>query len=137
MTPGAVLAQAVALPFATFCWLGGLCTFLHHSHPRLRWFDSRAEWSNRRGALEGTAHVVFPWPINLLTHNVMDHTIHHLDPRVPLVRLAAAQRGLEASQPGVVTEPFCLAALWRTLRVCQLYDYRRHCWLAFDGTPTT
>ena len=30
-----------------------------------------------------------------------------------------------------------LAGTMRTFRACQLYDYRAHRWLSFDGTPTT
>jgi hypothetical protein len=37
----------------------------------------------------------------------------------------------------VIAERFSLAGVRRTLRACQLYDYRAHRWLTFDGVPTT
>ena len=36
-----------------------------------------------------TAHVVFPWPIERLLNNIMDHPAHHLDPTIPLYNLPA------------------------------------------------
>jgi hypothetical protein len=29
------------------------------------------------------------------------------------------------------------AEYWRTCKACKLYDYRRHCWTDFAGTPTS
>jgi omega-6 fatty acid desaturase (delta-12 desaturase) len=135
--PGALLAVAVVLPFLLVCWGGGFTTFLHHTHPRTRWYADRAEWSFVKGTLEGTAHVVFPWPINRLLHSLMEHPAHHADRKVPLYRLADGQKELAASYPAVITETFSLRGFRRTLAVCQLYDYANHRWLAFDGTPTS
>ena len=49
----AVLALAVLAPFLVFCWLGGFFTFQHHTHPRIRWYADRAEWSFFKGARRG------------------------------------------------------------------------------------
>jgi omega-6 fatty acid desaturase (delta-12 desaturase) len=137
LPPATLLAVAVVLPFLLICWMGGITTFLHHTHPRTRWYADRAEWSFVKGTLEGTTHIVFPWPIKQLTHSLMDHPAHHADRKVPLYRLAEGQQALEASYPAVITERFSLRAFRRTLAVCQLYDYANHRWLAFDGTPTS
>jgi omega-6 fatty acid desaturase (delta-12 desaturase) len=137
LSPPPLLAVALVLPFLLVCWAGGFAAFLHHTHPRARWYADRAEWSFVKGNLEGTTHIAFPWPINHLLHGLMDHAAHHVDRKVPLYRLADVQKGLEATYPAVITEKFSVRAFRRTLAVCQLYDYANHRWLAFDGTPTT
>jgi acyl-lipid omega-6 desaturase (Delta-12 desaturase) len=133
----AVLALAILVPFLVFCWLGGFFTFQQHTHPRIRWYADRAEWSFFKGAVEGTAHIVYPWPFALLLHRLMEHTAHHVDVKIPLYKLAGGQRELEAAFPGIVVEDFSIKNLLRTLSICRLYDYENHRWLAFDGKPTT
>jgi hypothetical protein len=39
--------------------------------------------------------------------------------------------------PAAVVSRFGLRWLLDTTRRCKLYDWERHQWLAFDGTPTT
>ena len=41
------LALGLVVPLLGFHWLLGLVTFLQHSHPRVRWYDRRYEWSSR------------------------------------------------------------------------------------------
>lgn len=134
----ALLLFAQWLPLVAFNWLIGFLIFLHHTHPLIAWFDDRDEWSFYLGQIRGTAHVTFPGPANWLIANIMEHTAHHADPRVPLYRLGAAQAAIERAFPqDVVLHKFTWHSFRYTLRACQLYDYRNHCWLSFAGTPTT
>ena len=129
---------ATTIPFLTFAWLIGFATFQHHTHPRVLWYANVDEWNFYRSQLQGTVHVVFPQWIERLLHNIMEHTAHHVDTKVPLYHLTGAQRQLEmAFGDEVITESFSLAGLRRTFRTCRLYDYARHQWLDFDGMPTT
>jgi omega-6 fatty acid desaturase (delta-12 desaturase) len=72
-------------------------------------------------------------------HNIMEHTAHHVDTRIPLYNLTAAQAGVEEAfgAENVISERFSLAGMARTFRTCQLYDFEKHQWLSFDGRPTT
>jgi omega-6 fatty acid desaturase (delta-12 desaturase) len=135
----AVAALGVVLPFLTFAWLMGFATFQHHTHPRVVWYDDEREWSYYRSQVQGTVHVEFPRWVDALLHHIMDHTAHHVDTRVPLYRLKDAQRAVEEAfgEENVISVPFSLGGTRRTFRACQLYDYRAHRWLSFDGTPTT
>jgi omega-6 fatty acid desaturase (delta-12 desaturase) len=142
LTIGAAAARAgfvVVAPFLSFAWLMGFATFQHHTHQRVIWYADEAEWTFFRSQVEGTVHVVFPRWIELLLHNIMEHTAHHVDTRVPLYRLNDAQRAVEDAfgPERVITERFSFAAVSRVFRECQLYDYAAHRWLTFDGTPTT
>jgi len=126
------------LPFMTFNWLAGFLTFMHHTHERVRWYDRREDWSFVRGALFGTVHVIFPRAIDLGLYNIMFHTAHHVDTRVPLYRLPDAQQAIEAAYGDeVIRYRFALGPVLAIFRRCKLYDYRAHRWLDFAGRPTT
>jgi omega-6 fatty acid desaturase (delta-12 desaturase) len=135
---GAVLLVCV-IPFLVFSWLIGFATFQHHTHPRILWYDDEGEWNFFRAQVQGTVHVEFPRWIEVMLNNIMEHTAHHVDPKVPLYRLTKAQDALEATfgEQNVVRERFSFAGMSRTFGTCQLYDYDEHRWLSFDGTPTT
>ena len=117
----------------------GFATFQHHTHPRVVWYADEGEWSFFRSQVQGTVHVEMPVWVERLLHNIMEHTAHHVDTRVPLYNLADAQRAVEAAygEENVIVERFTLAGVGRTFRTCQLYDYGAHCWLSFDGERTT
>jgi acyl-lipid omega-6 desaturase (Delta-12 desaturase) len=88
--------------------------------------------------VRSTTHVVLPLGLNRLAYNILEHTAHHVDPRVPLYHLPGAQARLEEVYPeDVVVERLTPAYVLRILRTCRLYDYRRRQWLDYDGTPTS
>ncbi len=126
------------LPFAIWNWLIAFLTLLHHTHPQIPWFDVPQEWSFYRGHVRGTSHVIFPSPINWFIHYIMEHTAHHVDSHVPLYHLAAAQESMRQAFHGdIVEHRFSLRSFRYLLRVCQLYDYRNHCWMNWAGVPTS
>jgi omega-6 fatty acid desaturase (delta-12 desaturase) len=130
------LLAALVLPFLLLCWGAGLVTFLHHTHPKVRWYASRKEWSYFRGQVAGTVHVKLPWPLGALLHNVLEHTAHHADTRIPCYALADGQKRLEEAYPDVVVQEATLRDCLRAFAVCRLYDYANHRWLDFDGSVT-
>jgi omega-6 fatty acid desaturase (delta-12 desaturase) len=132
-----VLVLGMLLPFLGFCWLAGFITFQQHTHPKIKWYADRDEWSFFGGAVQGTTHVVMPWPWGIVFHNLMDHPAHHVDPRIPLYNLPKSQKQLEARYADLIIQDFTLASFQRHLATCQLYDYQAHRWLDFAGNPTT
>jgi omega-6 fatty acid desaturase (delta-12 desaturase) len=125
---------AVVLPVAAFFWLMGFTIFLHHTHPSVRWFANRSEWTFAESQLAGTVHNLFPGWVNLLFHNIYDHTALHIDVRIPFYRLKDAQAAVESVLGAyIVVEKFCLKNFLRTLRECALYDYDQHQWLSFES----
>ncbi len=129
----------VVLPWATWMSFQGIVSFIQHTHPRTAWYDNQEEWSFYHVQLRSTTHVVLPWPIERMLHNIMDHPAHHIDPTIPLYELTASQKLLEQQAPehSVVVHYWTPMEYLRTCRDCKLYDYRRHCWLDFAGNPTT
>jgi omega-6 fatty acid desaturase (delta-12 desaturase) len=125
-------------PFIIWNWIVGFLTFQHHTHPKVAWYGDESEWSFYRGHLQGTVHVVFPRWLELLLHNIMDHTAHHIDPKIPLYSLHECQEKLERAFPAdVVILKWTLGQYFTTLSRCKLYDYKEHCWLDFHGNPTS
>jgi omega-6 fatty acid desaturase (delta-12 desaturase) len=129
---------AVVAAWATWIWFMGFVSFVQHTHPRMAWYDDEEEWSFYHVQLRSTAHVKFPWPIERLLNNIMDHPAHHLDPTIPLYNLTGSQRLLEeVAGPHAVVYRWTPADFWRTCAACKLYDFERHCWTDFAGVPTT
>ena len=138
MPLGVLVPLVVFMPWMIWVWFMGFVSFLQHTHPRIAWYDNEKEWSFYHVQLKSTTHVVFPWPIERLLHNIMDHPAHHIDPSIPLYELPPSQKDLETQAPAhSVIIPWSLGEFFRICRACKLYDYRRHCWLDFAGRPTT
>jgi acyl-lipid omega-6 desaturase (Delta-12 desaturase) len=129
---------AVILPWLVFSWMIGFVIYFNHTHPRVPWFDDRAAWSAVPSALRGTVRLTFPRWTRMFASNIMDHVAHHVDPRVPLTRLNAAQQRIEELLPGqIVVQAWSVRELCGILRRCKLYDYDAHHWTDLRGTPTT
>jgi len=144
LTPGLVLPRpvytvlTVFVPWLAWIWFMGFVSYLQHTHPRMAWYDREDEWSFYHTQLTSTAHVVFPWPLERLMHNIMDHPAHHLDPTIPLYELPASQRNLEEACPAhAVVVRWTPGDYFRTCAACKLYDFDRHCWTDFAGNATT
>ena len=81
-------------------------------------------------------HVQYPHWYNLVSYNIMEHTAHHIDPRIPLYNLSKAQAAVtKLLGDDIVTIKFSLTAFIKTLSLCKLYDYEENCWTDFDGKP--
>ncbi|HEU4731347.1 MAG TPA: fatty acid desaturase [Kofleriaceae bacterium] len=129
---------ALVVPYLTFSWMIGFVIYFNHTHPEVPWFAARGEWSSAAGALRGTVRLTFPRWTAFFAPSIMDHVAHHVDPRVPLVRLKQAQERIEAVLPGqIVVQAWSVRALLGILERCKLYDYDAHCWTDFQGSPTT
>jgi omega-6 fatty acid desaturase (delta-12 desaturase) len=132
------LCCGIVFPFIVWSWLISLVTLLHHTPPSLCWHTSRREVSFSESQIQGTVHVLFPFPLGLIYHNIMEHTAHHVDPGIPMYQLGLAQDDLKTEQPAsIIVEKFSVRYLFRVLRVCKLYDYSAHRWVGYDGLPAT
>ena len=133
-----LLLLGVIIPFVAWHWVMGFIVLVHHTHPTIPWYGDVADWSFYAGQVQSTVHVELPRAVELVLHNIMEHTAHHADPRIPLYNLEKAQEALEeAYGDNIVVIPFTLKGFFKTLRTCRLFDYENHRWLDWDGTPTT
>ncbi len=134
------IALGVVYPFVVFMAVTGWGLYLQHTHPDVAWLRGTDE-DNKvfydRGELLAV-HWKMPGWFGRLTHDVMDHPVHHLHPRIPCYRLKAAQAKLNLLLgEHAVVQKFTLRSFLDTLRRCKLYDFDNHRWLDFDGKPTT
>jgi acyl-lipid omega-6 desaturase (Delta-12 desaturase) len=138
LNPYGMIVVGFAVPFAFWNFVSGFLTFQHHTHPRVPWFSRVSDWSFFQGQVRSVIHVEFPRPVEIILHNIMEHTAHHVDPKIPLYHLRESQDQLESAySEDIVTVKWTLRGFLKTLATCKLYDYDAHRWLDFGGTPTT
>jgi omega-6 fatty acid desaturase (delta-12 desaturase) len=134
----AVGPAAMVLPYWLWCFGVAVVDLIHHTHPRMVWFAGSEEWSYYQANVQCTTHIRLPFGLDWSLYNILLHTAHHVDPRIPLYHLPGAQRQLETAFPDeVVVEWLTPWFVWKLFRVCQLYDFERHCWLDYAGRPTS
>lgn len=127
-----------AVPFASWSYFAALTTYLNHTHPEVAWYDDDAAWRAANGALRGTVHVKMPVDILPLYSDVMAHTMHHVNPSVPVYALPHEQAHLKTQYGAQITEyTLSVDAYRRALKVCKLFDFERMCWTDFDGLATS
>ena len=117
----------------------GLTIYQHHTHPQVAWYQNLKEWHEKVGSQgEVTVYIKYPRWYQFLTHNIYVHPAHHVNARIPLYRLHAAQAEFMRQSPELThVIPFSLKGLLNTLHSCKLYDYDQHQWLDFAGNATT
>lgn len=134
--PAVLILGTQVIPGMLAQWIVGFLTYLHHTQPSTPWFNDIDQWSFYMGQVRGTTHISFPKYIDRLLFNIMEHTAHHVDQRIPLYKLEVAQAALEESYDPVHFQ-FGYRNLLYTQRVCQLYDFKEHYWLSYDGKQTS
>ncbi len=139
MEPTEVLMLGFVIPFLIWNFIVGFTVYQQHTHETIPWFRSGAEkQASGFGEEDVTMHVQYPAWYNYASHNIMEHTAHHVDPRIPLYNLTKAQKVI-ATLLGddLVTTKFSFTRLLETMAMCKLYDYDRHHWLDFSGNITS
>ena len=126
------------IPQVVWNTLMGFTVYVQHTHPEVPWFRTEDEAVGAgQTHTSRTVHVVFPKWYGHLSNHIMDHAAHHVHTKIPLYRLAKAQKHLnELLGHSAVIEKFTPFRLFSIMRQCQLYDFDSHRWLSFDGTPT-
>lgn len=136
---GGVLSVGLGfvVPYLIWNHMMGTAIYLQHTNPRAPWFATIEDWRKLGGEEDVTIHVRMPRWYGALTHHIMDHPAHHIQPLIPLYRLPAAQARLnELLGPRAVVEEFSLRYLFATMHACKLYNYETGCWCDFAGNPT-
>jgi len=133
-TWAASIGLGFAVPFLLWNFLMAQTVYLQHTSPAIPWFADEQAFGEQAGQQDVTMHVQMPRWYGFISNEIMEHTAHHLHPKIPLYNLRAAQQAV-AEQLGdrlvrVAPSP---SAILRVLRVCKLYDYKRHCWCDFSG----
>ena len=133
---GLLVALAVVVPFLLWNGVIGFVVYVHHTHPQIAWFQNRHEWQRCRAYLTSTAGVRFPFGIERLMHDIMEHHAHHLNPRISMFRLRAAEQFLRERFPDLPHYRIDRRSYFDCVRRCKLYDYADHAWLDFAGRVT-
>lgn len=130
-------ALSVCVPFLVWNYVMTFVTIQNHTHPLIKWYDNRAEWSYFRAQVEGSIHTVLPPFFDFGFARVFQHTAHHVDKKIPLYRLVKSQAAIaDAYKDSVKTIKFTFTEFSSVLNQCQLYDYRNHKWMPFPAATT-
>lgn len=123
---------AFLFPFFVFNWIMGFAIFQHHTSPYSRWYASKSEWQYWNAQVMESVHIKFPGWINLLLHNVMEHTAHHCNTKIPLYNLRTAQADLEKSFANhVKIVNWNMQYYWNCMHQCKIYNFEQHKWEKF------
>jgi acyl-lipid omega-6 desaturase (Delta-12 desaturase) len=137
-SPVELIVLGFVVPFMIWNFMMGFTVYQQHTHETIPWVNVRNERDELAAQEDFTMHVQFPHWYNLVSFNIMEHTAHHVDPRIPLYHLAKAQAVImELLGDDIVTIKFTFKGFLETLSKCKLYDYENHQWLDFDGKPTS
>jgi omega-6 fatty acid desaturase (delta-12 desaturase) len=132
------LLFGVGVAFATFNVVIGTVTVLHHTHPAVPWYDGSKEYDYFDCQVRASVHLELPRLFEIFLQDVLQHTAHHVDARIPLYHLAESQAQLRRAYPDdIQSEPWSWRGYLRVFRTCRLFDYNEHRWLDYDGTPLT
>ncbi len=117
---------------ATWNWLMGFTTFLHHTHPDVPWSSEADAIEIGERQLSSTVHVDLGMAHGGML-NIFVHTAHHVDPSIPLYRLPLAQSVLQQQFGSQVTTwPFSLSGALRCFRDCKLWNPASRRWERFE-----
>ena len=135
--PITAILLGFVVPFFIFMSLLGFAVFAQHTHPDAPWVEAEVQ-DRMLPVARVTTRWIFPSWFTFLTHNAMDHVVHHWNPRIPCYRAGEASDRLgELLGNELITERFTVSRLNDVLRRCKLYDYEARRWLDFNGRPTT
>jgi acyl-lipid omega-6 desaturase (Delta-12 desaturase) len=113
-------------------WQMGFVTFLHHFHPDVSWYQHADAPGAAERQLVSTVHMKFPVGLNWGMLNILEHTAHHIAPRIPLYQLANAQAALKNAYRSQVTqERISFSTVLKPFAVCKLWDTERKCWVGY------
>jgi omega-6 fatty acid desaturase (delta-12 desaturase) len=129
----AAVFSAVVLPFLTWNFWVGLVIHVHHIHEDIPWYDNKADWLEAQAVFTGTAHI--DWPaLNFLLHNILVHPAHHIDAKLNLFDLPAAQAELERQFPDVFRRrQLSWSEYFASVRACKVFDYEAGRWQPFPA----
>lgn len=127
------MIAAVILPFIVFNYYISLFIFLHHTHPDIPFFDNKNEWSQGIGQVYCSTITRCSRFSEYITHNILIHTPHHSDTRIPFYHLKEAYADMLAQYSEYIHEMrFSIRNVMRIFAECKLYDYTTHTWSGFE-----
>jgi len=122
----------VVLPFVVFTYFISTIVYLHHTHPDVPFFDLKTDWCHSIGLMYCSTIVRTSKLAQILLHNIMIHTPHHVDIRIPFYNLKAAYKDLKEHYGDYITEyRFSWMKVARIFKKCKLYDFDNMRWLTY------
>ncbi len=133
-SPWVMLFFGIVVTQFVWNWQMGFVTFLHHFHPEVKWYTEAEAPPAAMRQLTSTIHMGFPVGTNWAMLNILEHTAHHIDPKIPLYHLPKAQAALnKAFTADIRQERMTIRAALRAFSVCKLWDVEKRAWVGFEA----
>ncbi len=113
-----------------------LVTYLHHTHPRMPWFDAKDRVDRRAISLFAATRTPLPQPLDYFSNSIMEHNAHHAYPKAPFYALSSIQSRLEDNFENLITGRITWRGYLERVQACKLYDLSAARWVDFHGRPT-
>jgi len=137
-TPLVDLAWGFLVPFLIWNQIMGLTVLLQHTHPGVRWYLSAENAGSPSAQVVRTVSIGCPRWYGLISHEILEHPVHHINPSIPFYNLHAAQTTLAEFFPRIMTsDKRPLRLIIDVVTRCKLYDYENHRWTDFRGQVTS
>lgn len=132
-------AMLFVLPQFVFHFWLSLFTLLHHTTPEVQ-FMAPGEWTREKASLECSVHVIYPWWVDLLNHDISWHVPHHVCAAIPHYNLRRAFAALKESYAERIVEHRLtfryLLSVLRTCHVIEDFKPGKQEWIRFDESTT-
>lgn len=123
---------ALVIPFIVFNYYIAFVVYLNHTHPDVPFFIDRKQWTHTVGMVYCSVTVQCGRLGKILLHNIMTHTPHHVDIRIPFYNLDRAYADISSQYGQYLTKyPFSWKTIHGIFKACKVYDFENHKWLSF------
>lgn len=120
---------AVIIPFFIFIFFFGLATYLHHTHPDIKWFDNKEEWA-QQACYNYTVHWSINSFVNKISFYIMEHISHHKSTSVKAQDLLKNESILLSEHKDLIVEKFSWKRVLEIVAHCKIYDYNNKKWVS-------
>ncbi|MEO8121299.1 MAG: fatty acid desaturase [Rhodoferax sp.] len=125
------------LPLCVHTLISSASLYLMHTHRKIPWF--KGEISRTGDYAPELCSTVFTLPdwLSKIVNNVYCHAVHHAHAGISSYHALEAQKHMNKLLGNrMVVEPMSLQGAIATMKACKLYDFEKHQWLDFNGSPS-
>lgn len=123
------LIVSTILPFLVFNYFIAIIVFLNHTHPEIKFYTNKKEWSHNTAAIRCSTIIKLSKISSFIMQNILNHPAHHLDTRIPFYNLEKANKELENHiDHKIIKYKFSWKKVFDIFNKCQLYDYENNIW---------
>lgn len=119
------------IPFLAWNSFISFLSIVQHTSPNLHWQPASGHPSPASDIASHAVHIALPEWLDILSHRIMNHPVHHRNPGLPLWCLKREQLAFNHAHGDATSIRWSPSYHLELTRICQLYDLRNKCWCSF------